>query len=101
MKRWPTIPVAPRMPIGYLFFMALNTPVYRRVGVRLGTICGFRDRIGGREQRTFCIADSTILRPLRVSSCLGLIPRGEVELNLASTHREWSIYYVASVYDRH
>src|ERR1017187_1737044 len=29
MKRWPTIPVAPSMPMGYLFCMALNTPVYR------------------------------------------------------------------------
>ena len=31
MKRWPTIPVAPRIPIGCFFCMALNTLVYRRI----------------------------------------------------------------------
>src|ERR1700691_6791096 len=30
MKRWPTIPVAPRIPIGSFVLIAMNTPVYRR-----------------------------------------------------------------------
>lgn len=35
MKRWPTMPVAPRMPIGCLVCMVVNTPVYRRIGSAL------------------------------------------------------------------
>ena len=36
MKRWPTIPVAPRIPIGSLFFMAVNPPVYRSMRCAIG-----------------------------------------------------------------
>jgi hypothetical protein len=33
MKRWPTIPVAPRIPIGNLEVMAMNIPVYRSMAI--------------------------------------------------------------------
>src|SRR5206468_7920088 len=53
MKRWPTIPVAPRMPMGCLLCMAVDIPVYRNGESEKGD----RDRGSARRDQAFNIRE--------------------------------------------